>query len=481
MTKKGRMSIINYFAHISIGTIFNIVIGLITVPVITRIVDPIQYGQLSIFMLYADIAVMIFCIGLDQALVRFFYEINTLEFRQNLLGKCWKIPVLSWIFFSIIFIIAYIFFGFEFEFDLVITIILCAYILFQIFNRFSFLIIRLKYKTKIYAILNVLQKSIFGIIIIIPLYLINGSDLLILTLGTTVSFAVVTIIGIIIERNLWFNKGQASDGISTIELVRFGSPFILSMGITTVFQGIDKLTLNYFYAYEEVGVYSAALNLIKIFAIVQTSFNALWAPMAMKHFIENKEDRAFYQKGCSYITVIMFTIGLFLILGKDLFASVLGEKYRIATYIFPCLIFNPIMYTISETTCTGIDFAKKSKYHIIVAAGACFTNIIGNLIMVPLLGAKGASISTGLAYIAFFALRTFFSKKAFPVNYSLKRFSILTIVVFIYALHNTFMEFNLFLIFEFLACILLMCFLYIEEINEMCVFIKKILKNERKR
>ena len=47
----------------------------------------VEYGQLSIFTLYATIAVMVLCLGLDQALVRFYYESDTLEYRRALLFK----------------------------------------------------------------------------------------------------------------------------------------------------------------------------------------------------------------------------------------------------------------------------------------------------------------------------------------------------------------------------------------------------------
>ena len=67
-------SFLSHFIVIGSGTIVNMLLGLLTTPIITRIVNPNEYGQLSIFNMYTNIAVMVLCIGLDQALVRFFYE-----------------------------------------------------------------------------------------------------------------------------------------------------------------------------------------------------------------------------------------------------------------------------------------------------------------------------------------------------------------------------------------------------------------------
>lgn len=75
--------------------------------------------------------------------------------------------------------------------------------------------------------------------------------------------------------------------------------------------------------------------------------------MAVEHYVKDKADVTFYQKGNQIITVIMFCVGFSLILFKDVFAVLLGSKYREAAYILPFLIFNPIMYTVSETTVNG--------------------------------------------------------------------------------------------------------------------------------
>ena len=69
-----KQNFMKHFLVIGSGTIINMLIGLITTPVITRKVDPLEYGQLSIFVMYCTLAVMILCLGIYQALVRFYYE-----------------------------------------------------------------------------------------------------------------------------------------------------------------------------------------------------------------------------------------------------------------------------------------------------------------------------------------------------------------------------------------------------------------------
>lgn len=410
--------IIKHFTVIGAGTLLNAFISLLTTPVITRIVDPVEYGQLSIFTMYTSIAVMILCMGLDQALVRYYYENSGLDQKAALLFGCIRLPLLfSSVLSLVVLLLSY---GgiITFEFDACIMAFLCVNTITQLIYRFSLLLVRLDYKSKWYSMLNVLQKAGFAAFALGLLAVVKGNDFFILAFATTVSFLVSTCISIVLLKDMWKAcvRHKAECRISQKELLKYAYPYVFSMGITMIFQMIDKISLNIYRSYNEVGIYASAMNLVHIFAIVQTAFNALWAPMAVEHYTKDKEDRRFYQQGNQIITVVMFAIGVSLILCKDVFAVLLGEKYRQAAYILPCLIFNPIMYTISETTVNGLVFMKKSGMQVVVAAGACIVNVLGNRMLVPAMGCQGAAISTGISYIVFFALRTYLSNRYFYVD-----------------------------------------------------------------
>ena len=87
-------NIFKHFFIIGSGTFINMVLGLITTPIITRLVDPIEYGKLSIFNMYSNIALLVLCLGLDQALVRYYYDHDDLKYKKKLLFKCIKLPVI---------------------------------------------------------------------------------------------------------------------------------------------------------------------------------------------------------------------------------------------------------------------------------------------------------------------------------------------------------------------------------------------------
>lgn len=371
---------------------------------------------------------------------------------------------------------------FPFEFDSTITILLCIYTFIQIIYRFSMAIIRLNYNSKLYSKLQVILKILYIILAISLIYIFKKDYLLLLCIATVVSASICLIVSIYSQKEMWnfCEKDYRNIKIDFYELIKYAYPFIFSMGIAVLFQAVDKISLNIYCDYATVGVYSSAMSMVHIFAIIQTTFNTLWSPMAIEHYTKNPKDKSFYQKGNEVITIIMFFLGINLILFKDILALFLGEKYREAAFVFPFLIFNPIMYTISETTVNGLVFMKKSKCQVIVSIGACITNIIGNMILVPMLGSKGAAISTGISYIVFFSLRTILSNRYYYVDFKLRKFYLLTVVVAVYALYNTFIEMNIIGIIGYLVCMLTLFILYNTEIKKYSLELLKLVNERRK-
>ena len=466
-----------HFAVISGGTFISMVLGFLTTPVITRAVNPLEYGKYSIFTMYANVAVMILYLGLDQSLIRYFYENSSTQYRQGLLFKCLKYPAICTLTttFFVFFLELSGFITFELgQFSL---ILICFYTLVQILYRFSLLLLRLQYKSKLYSLLGIIQKICYVAVALGLIFYSNLNKALSLEIATTSAAFFCLFISIFCEKRLW-NPKNFRAGACTVpqnDLLRYAFPYIFSMGITTLFQYIDKISLNVFCSYKDVGIYSSTMTLVHVFAIVQTTFNTLWAPMALEHYENEKKDVGFYQNANQIITVIMFFIGFSLILCKDVFSVMLGKEYREAAYILPFLIFNPIMYTISETTVTGLVFMKKSGMHVVVSIVSCVVNLIGNFVLVPQLGCKGAAISTGVSYIVFFTMRTLLSNRFYYVDFKLKKFYVITLVAISYALYNTFIPFNHLSIILYCACIALLVLLYKETMKTIILYGKNFL------
>ncbi|PEA84136.1 polysaccharide biosynthesis protein [Bacillus pseudomycoides] len=438
-------SLLKKFMEYALGSGIVLVLGFISSPLNTRLFTPSEYGKYSMFLLIANVINAIILVGLDQSFVRFFHEEES-KSRGKLLYATLKIPIIMCLVVCsgiIIFYKSFSYVVFEaYSIQLLVLIVLNNF--FMLFNRFSLLVIRMQQKGKMYSLMQIVQKT-SNIILIVLFFIPLKNNFLALVYAFVISNMIVTIFAIYVEKEFWgFSQVRGKLKTSNSELIKFGIPLVFTFLITWLFQSIDRIFIQYFNDYNELGLYSAAFSIIALLNAVQSAFTMFWVPVAYEAYSKNESNVYFFEKINKIVTYLMFLIGILMIAFKDVIVFILGQDFREASAIMPFLVFMPLMYTISETTVLGISFKKKSNYHVIIAFSAALVNIVGNLVLVPSFGAKGAAISTGLSYIIFFSMRTLISRYLYRVNYSLMKFYIMTTSLAAFAIYATFNTFDIF-------------------------------------
>ena len=420
-------NLIKKFLSFSIGGYINALIGLLTVPIVTRMLSPEQYGIASLISIIVEMLVVFCSLALDQSFVRFFYEVEEEE-RGKLLKDCLYYPVFITIFSSlIIFIfrnqISIFILGKK---EKVIWLIIVFSIVALIIKSFAFLVVRMQQKGGLYSFFYILIKVVeFSFILLF--FKIYGNDYKVIVLATLFSTLITSLLMIVVERKIWKLGGKRK--IEKKELLNFSAPLVLTLALTWVFGSSDKITIKIFSNLKELGLYSGAFRIVSVISVIQTGFTSFWTPFIYERYSKNPDDLVFYKKANDYLSLIFFLIGFSILATRNIIIILLGEKYYDSLFIVPMLIFVPIMYLISETTMMGIGFKKKSKYFLYISIIVAIFNIIGNILLVPKYGAKGAAISTGISYIIFFSLRTYFSLKLINFGFNLKRIYMVTILL----------------------------------------------------
>lgn len=438
---KMESGLLKKFLSFGMGNIIVLILGFISTPIITRIVKPEDMGVFSMFSTISNLIVLIALLGLDQAFVRFFYE-EIEEERFNLMKRIVKIPIYIMILLTVVGSVLYKpiskFIFTEISVGMFYILVLQCFL--GIISRFLILYIRMEQRAKLYSTLQIIGKAIYIIGIIVFLNFTQNYKLLVISL--VLSNLIITVISLIIQRKNIFSTSEKKIKTEMRQLLQYGMPLVVTMAITWIMQSIDKIFIKNFSGYTELGLYASAFSIVALINAIQGAFTTFWVPVANEKFKSNPDDRKFFEKITKGITIIMLLIAILVIVFKDLLIILLGNEYRQAMFIFPFLVFIPVMYTISETTVVGISFMKKTKYTIWIALLSAIANIIGNMILVPSMGAKGAAISTGIAYIIFFVSRTLISKKLYNVNYGIHKILFLVFGLSILALYSSFNTFN---------------------------------------
>jgi len=406
----------------SIGPLVSAFIGFLMVPVTTYLISPSELGKSSMFTMAFSISSLFIYLGMDQALVR---EFSAIKDKKQLFWTAFVIPFGFSIIIGILYLIFYksislLMFG---NIEAYIIKLLAISLPFATIDRFNMLIIRMEEKAKLFSLINIINKLVNMIMLIIFLLFIEKSFIGIIN-ATVLSLVIMCFIENYINKEYW--KSKINFNIKLIkDLLGFGLPLVPASIITWIFNSMDKMAMRKWANFTEIGLYAAAFKIVLVLGILQQAFNTFWAPTAYRWY-EKGVDNEKFSKVSKLLTGTMSIIFVLIVLFKDLIIRVLSPEYYKAAVIVPFLLFYPLMYTISETTTLGISISRKTGYNIIVSAISAVVNFIGNYILVPKYGALGASVSTGIAYIVFFWMRTLISRKLwFKFNLSIYFWNIL--------------------------------------------------------
>ena len=263
-------SFLKHFMIIGAGTILNMVVGFITTPIITRLVTTDVYGQYNVFVMYAGIGLMVLSMGLDQGIIRFYHEEDSQAYRRMLIRACCAIPICATIVITAVAVVISKMGLFQFEFSSGMIAMLGLCVLLQIINRLNTIQLRAAYLTKQFSAINVIQKIVYVVTAIILIRFSTQKHFEYMVFATIMSYAAAVFVGIGFRKDDWKLCNIKYKGRFDYKgLYRYSAPFIISMGITTLFQTIDKMSLNIYCTYSDVGIYSSAMNIIHVFGIIQ--------------------------------------------------------------------------------------------------------------------------------------------------------------------------------------------------------------------
>ena len=88
------MKLIKTFVKYATGSMFALLAGLITTPILTRVISTEEMGKYSMFITLGSLFASILYLGLDQSYVRFYNDEHK-DSQVALLNKCLRYPVVA--------------------------------------------------------------------------------------------------------------------------------------------------------------------------------------------------------------------------------------------------------------------------------------------------------------------------------------------------------------------------------------------------
>ncbi|MDD5038718.1 MAG: oligosaccharide flippase family protein [Dehalococcoidales bacterium] len=211
------------------------------------------------------------------------------------------------------------------------------------------------------------------------------------------------------------------------QLLRLGSPFILSTFAMWTLSLSDRFLLNYFRDETAVGIYSLAYSFATIFPLLlSTPISLFISPFFFSFAAKSspEDTKRFLQKLLSYLFIAGAVLYLAITLGCGdilrIFTFLFGAKeaYYGAVVLVPLLTLAPFLYLLMIPPGMALLLAKKPEFNAVAAAICAVVSLGLNFILIPKLGAPGAAITAVIAYTLYGVLCFWWAQRIYTVQYS---------------------------------------------------------------
>lgn len=290
---------------------------------------------------------------------------------------------------------------------------------------------------------------------------------------------------IIIGIYVFYSEGRKSKFAYNKDMAKyavlFGIPLIwhyLSQQIASQF---DRIMISSMVGTAFTGIYSFTYTIANILQIIFYSTDNVWGVWFFGR-METKDYVTIRDKSKKYMTLILFIACSMMFFSKEIIIIMGSKEYWSGTSLFISIIIG-IYFLFLYTLPVGIEyFYKETKYIAITTFVSALVNIVLNYLFIPILGYQAAAYTTAISYLVMFFMHWIISNKIlkkhnidsiFKIRDFLETGLAACLIGIIVIILNPYpaVKYVIYVIF-----ILIVCLKNKEDVNILCVFIKRRIK-----
>lgn len=460
-------------------------ISFLIIPVYTYFLSPADYGVLSIANMIFALLLLVFTLGIDGALIRFYFDFknDAKEYRKFLGTNIVLILLLGFLGVLLMEIFGQAIVSLVFK-NIPYHPYIRLVVWYTFFNAiFVFLSCLLRAKEKSFQyILLVAANLLFQVILVLffLVFLRRGIIGVLEAYVYSAGISAILYLAIIMrEAKLSFDLKKAKSSLL------FGLPLMPYLLAVWVIPYATRIFLERYASLKELGLFSLGFNLSQAMVVIVGAFNCAWAPFYYS-LAEKKEGLRILARVSTYFFGLILLTGLvFSYFAKEVIIIVASPNFYDAHRPLFLLIGSTIFYGLYYIVVQGIYYVKKTYFLSIAAIIAAIVNIAANFLLVPKFGMMGAAMVNLISYFILFIFVFIFSQKLFPLPYEYSRiFKIFFAVLLFYFLSHfvstPYLFLNIIIKIILIGCFFLTIFLLkifrLEEIEK----IKSLIKFHKK-
>lgn len=388
----------------------------------TRIINPVEYGKLSIVNAVIGILMTLFGLALQDYILRFYFDFDTAKKRRVFLGQIFSFLLFSSLFFSIALYCFGIIFAHSFFSEISFFPYFFIAILICFFHNFELIpdsIFRLHDKILLYLGISISKTastillSIFSII-----FLEMGAEgpltaQLFVSLVYGIFFFVYTI------KHIDF-----SVSIQTISsALKFCLPIVFVLLASVALDSSDRLILQKFVDLSVVGYYSIGSTISAVLVMIGGSIDFAYTPFFYSTAKFETNPKNIFATAATFIFLfILFSASLPILFRREIIFLLAPPSYYPVIEIVPYLLLGAIFNSLFFIPIRGIYQENRTILLPLIIITGLLINIALNFLLIPSYNIFGAAYATIISSFIILSLTTYISQKLYFIPYQYKRF-----------------------------------------------------------
>lgn len=308
---------------------------------------------------------------------------------------------------------------------------LCIYVISSFALSNSLVYLKVKDKNTLYAILSIAQTLS---LVACNLIFLIGFDLGVkgYLLSYIISNALTVFCAMIFGGMLKdFRRAHYYPSLMK-SMILFSLPYILNDISWWAIHSSNKLMIEFILGSAVLGIYTTASKIPSLINVVASIFTQAWGLSSIKEY-DSSNDTSFYSRVFNYFIIIIFGACISVVSIIKIFMDIyVSDDFFGAWRFIPLLLLGAVFSAISSFAGSLLGAMKRPKNLMWSTLVAGITNVVLNIVLIPICGLWGAAIGTLVAYIVVAAFRLFSVKKHLTIDYNMKRNIPIVCVAFVH-------------------------------------------------
>lgn len=215
------------------------------------------------------------------------------------------------------------------------------------------------------------------------------------------------------------------------QMFKYAIPYIPMTVSTWILNMSDRYMLLFIAGENSVGIYGIGGRFVTVLSVVISGISTAYTSFAFKSHKDTQAKEMFadvVRVLFIFLAGICTTISLF---GKDIIYLMTSPEYYQSYTLLPALMFSQLAYALYTFTGYGIAFKKKSQYFFYSVTAGAVVNVILNFLLIPLLNADGAALTTLLGTLVMLSISYPLAQKLYPCGFGIVKIGLVFGVLFI--------------------------------------------------